>query len=90
MMWNKIGSRFCLALNVNDGAPIAKAARLLQENPRKNAKATRAPPRMLQSLSQATELKAKRKEIAQNFLFLKEMLKLIDHPAQSAYITELS
>ena len=35
-------------------------------------------------------LKAKRKEIAQNFLFLKEMLKLIDHPAQSASITELS
>ena len=72
------------------GPSIAKADRAVATKPAENAEAMRAPPRMLQSLSQATELKAKRKEIAQNFLLLKEMLKLIDHPAQSAYITELS
>jgi len=72
------------------GPSIAKADRAVATKPSENAEAMRAPPRMLQSLSQATKLKAKRKEIAQNFLFLKEMLKLIDHPAQSAYITELS
>ena len=72
------------------GPSIEKVDRVVAAKPAENAEAMRAPPRMLQSLSQATELKAKRKEIAQNFLLLKEMLKLIDHPAQSAYITELS
>ena len=73
------------------GASIAKVDRVVAAKPAENAEAMRAPPRMLQSLSQATELKAKRKEIAQKFsVFVKEMLRLIDHSTQSTCIIELS